>query len=76
MENYKIKELHKPLFLNGKCMFESKSIKQTQEYVESELNTLWDSYRRITSPKTYKVDLSQNLWNLKTSLLNDRVLQK
>ena len=75
-ENYHVRDLHKPLFLNGKCMFESKSIKETQEYVESELNTLWDSYRRITSPKTYKVDLSQKLWDLKNSLLNDKIINK
>lgn len=75
-EDYTIKELHKPLFINGECKFKPKSISQIQKYVESELNTLWDTYKRLTCPKVYKVDLSQSLWNLKNSLLEEKVLQK
>ncbi len=75
-EEYTIKELHKPLFVNGECKFEPKPISQIQKYVQSELDTLWDTYKRLTCPKTYKVDLSKCLWNLKTSLLEEKVLQK
>ncbi|MGL5692707.1 MAG: nicotinate phosphoribosyltransferase [Peptostreptococcaceae bacterium] len=75
-EDYTIKELHKPLFINGECKFEPKAIEETQQLVKNELDTLWDSYRRITCPKTYKVDLSKELWNLKAKLLDDKKLQK
>ena len=75
-EDYTIKELHKPLFINGECKFKSKPITEIQQYVQDELNTLWDAYRRLTCPKTYKVDLSQELWDLKTNLLGDKVVQK
>ncbi|SCI39084.1 nicotinate phosphoribosyltransferase [uncultured Clostridium sp.] len=75
-KEYTVKELHKPLFVNGECKFKPKSISQIQKYVESELDTLWDTYKRLTCPKTYKVDLSECLWNLKTSLLEEKVLQK
>ena len=76
-EDYTIKELHyKPLFVNGECKFKSKPIIEIQQYVQDELNTLWDAYRRLTCPKTYKVDLSQELWDLKTNLLGDKIVQK
>ena len=75
-EDYTIKDLHKPLFVNGECKFKSKPITEIQQYVQDELNTLWDAYRRLTCPKTYKVDLSQELWDLKTNLLGDKVVQK
>ena len=62
--------------LNGECKFKSKPIIEIQQYVQDELNTLWDAYRRLTCPKTYKVDLSQELWDLKTNLLGDKIVQK
>ena len=74
-EDYTIKDLLKPLYINGECKFEPKSISEIQKYVQEELNTLWDSYKRLNCPKTYKVDLSKELWNLKTSLLGEKVLQ-
>ena len=68
-EDYTIKELHKPLFINGECKYEYKPINEIKAYVNSQLETFWDSYKRLSSPKKYKVDLSKGLWNLKTDLL-------
>ena len=68
-ENYSIKELHKPLFINGECKYKYKPIKEIQAYVNAQLNTFWDSYKKLSKPKKYKVDLSQNLWDLKSELL-------
>ena len=72
--NYTIRELHKPLFTNGNCNYTKKSILESKNYVQSELDTLWDAYKRIYSPKTYKVDLSVSLWKLKTDLLDSKRL--
>ena len=69
-ENYTIKELHKPLFINGECKHESKSVMEIREHVKNELNTLWEGYRRLSNPQTYKVDLSYQLWNLKTTMID------
>ena len=71
-ENYSIKELHKPLFINGECKYEYKPINEIKAYVKSQLDTFWDSYTRLSSPKRYKVDLSQKLWDLKNDLLESK----
>ena len=68
-EDYTIKELHKPLFLNGECKYERKSVMEIRDYVQTELNSLWKEYKRLINPEIYKVDLSENLWNLKTGML-------
>ena len=68
-ENYTIKELHKPLFLNGECKYERKSVMEVREYVQTELNSLWKEYKRLINPEIYKVDLSEDLWNLKTGMI-------
>jgi len=70
--NYKIKELHKPLFINGECKHEHKSVMKIRNFVKSELNTLWDEYRRFSNPQIYKVDLSANLWDLKTKMIDSK----
>ena len=68
-QNYTIKELQKPLFKNGECKYVPKSVIEIKKHVNEQLNTFWDSYKRLSSPKKYKVDLSKGLWNLKTDLL-------
>ncbi len=71
-ENYTIKELHKPLFINGKCQYKRKSVMEIRDYVQRELDTLWEQYKRILHPQTYKVDLSKNLWDLKTQMIDSK----
>ena len=56
-EDYTVKELHKPLFIDGECKYEYKPINEIKAYVNSQLETFWDSYKRLTSPKKYKTDL-------------------
>lgn len=71
-ENYRIKELLKPLFINGKCKHERKSVMEIRDYTKNELDTLWIEYRRISNPQTYKVDLSKNLWDLKAQMIDSK----
>lgn len=70
--NYTVKELQKPLFENGECKYISKSVSEVKKYVNEQFNTLWDAYKRFTNPKRYKVDLSNNLWTLKSDLLDSK----
>ena len=69
--NYRVKELLKPLFLGGKCVHEGKSVMEIRQFCKDELQTLWPQYKRITSPESYKVDLSEKLWLLKRHMLSE-----
>ena len=40
----------------------------------NELNTLWEEYRRLSNPQTYKVDLSRDLWDLKIKMIDSKKL--
>ena len=71
-QNYTIKELQKPLFKNGECKYVPKSVIEIKKHVNEQLNTFWDSYKRFSNPKKYKVDLSKNLWTLKSDLLDSK----
>lgn len=70
-KEYTIKELQKPLFKNGICVYEKKSVMEIREFTKNELNTFWDEYKRLLNPQTYKVDLSKKLWDLKTKMVNE-----
>ena len=71
-QNYTIKELQKPLFKNGECKYVPKSVIEIKKHDNEQLNTFWDSYKRFSNPKKYKVDLSKNLWTLKSDLLDSK----
>jgi nicotinate phosphoribosyltransferase len=74
--NFKTRELLVPLFKEGKQVYTSPSLLEIQKYARSELNSFWAEYKRILNPHTYKVDLSDGLYELKQSLLKKAAYEK
>jgi len=68
---FKVRELLKPVFIKGQCVYTSPSVMEIREYCEKELNTLWDETRRLVNPHEVHVDLTQRLWDAKKKLLDD-----
>ena len=69
LTNYTMKELQVPLFKNGEKVYESPSLMEIQQHCREEMDTFWDQYKRLLNPHRYKVDLSDSLWMLKNSML-------
>ncbi len=70
VENYTVKELLVPIFLNGECVYESPSLHDIKKYCSEQLDLLWDEVKRFENPHTYYVDLSRKLWTIKKELLH------
>ncbi len=70
-KNYTIKELTIEVVKNGKLVYDMPKLKEIKEYAKGEMATFWDEYLRIDSPHIYKVDLSDKLLELKTSMLEN-----
>lgn len=68
--SYTLRELLVPIFKNGQCVYESPTVMEIREYCQSELETLWDETRRLINPHEVYVDLSDELWHIKTQLLD------
>lgn len=68
--DYEVRELLVPIFEKGECVYESPSIDEIKKYCAEQIDTLWPESLRFENPQTYKVDLSQKLWDLKNDLLN------
>lgn len=69
LTEYTMKELHVPLFKNGQRVYDSPSLMEIQKHCKEDLDTFWDQYKRLLNPQRYKVDLSDSLWMLKNSML-------
>jgi nicotinate phosphoribosyltransferase len=63
--------LLKPIFKHGECVYESPLLEVLREYCKMEIDGLWDEVKRFENPHTYYVDLSEKLWNIKHTMLED-----
>ncbi len=67
--DYTVRELQVPIFLGGKCVYQSPTTTEIRDYCAKEVDTLWDEVKRFENPHNYYVDLSQKLWDIKHDLL-------
>lgn len=76
VENFTARELLVPVFVDGRQVYFSPSVKEIQEYEKKEFASMWDEYKRLLNPHVYKVDLSDRLYDLKKRLINEHVEEK
>ena len=69
LTDYTIKDLHVQLFRDGRCVYQSPSLTEIQSHCREDQATFWDQYKRLLNPQRYKVDLSDSLWMLKNSMI-------
>ena len=69
--SYRMKEILKPIFINGECVYQSPSVMEIAAYCRQEKETLWDETKRLFFPHRVYVDLSQRLYDTKEQLLNE-----
>lgn len=67
---YTVKELLVPIFVKGKCVYESPKVMEIREFCKQELDTLWEETRRLLNPHQVYVDLSKKLYDMKIQLLD------
>jgi len=73
---YTVKELLKPIFINGKCVYETHSVMNIRSYCTNEKETLSDENKRFLNPHKVHVDLSQDLWETKNKMIEELSTQK
>ncbi len=72
LTNFKARRLLVPVFEGGRQVYESPKLIDIQAYRQRELDTFWAQYKRLRNPHRYKVDLSDELWMLKHTMLQRR----
>ena len=74
-EKFSLREVLSPLFKDGKCVREGKTIQEVTEYTQRELDSLWNQDERIKNPHIYKVDLSEGLWKMKQEMIASKKIK-
>lgn len=69
-DTYTVRELLIPVFIDGKCVYDSPSVMDIRSYCARELDTLWDETKRFVNPQEVYIDLSERLYKTKRELLD------
>lgn len=73
---YTVKPLLKPIFIDGKCIYESPEVMEIRQYCTKEKDTLSSENKRFLNPHLVHVDLSQKLWETKNKMIEEKSKQK
>ena len=69
IKNYDVRELQKPIYLNGEQVYNNPTVQERQKYCSEEFNTLYPEIKRLSNPHEYYVDLTTKLLKLKKELI-------
>ncbi len=67
--DFRAEKLLVKIFDKGKLVYTPPALSSVKEYCASEIDKLWDEVKRFENPHKYYVDLSQPLWDMRSSLL-------
>jgi len=69
ISNFYAVNIRKPIFINGELVYEIPSLDETRAYCAEQVASLWEEMLRFENPQIYYVDLSKELWEMKSKLL-------
>ncbi len=67
---YTMRNLLVPVFQKGECVYTSPSVMEIRDYCIREKDTLWEETKRFANPHEVYVDLSDRLFRIKGSMLD------
>ena len=69
--DFTARELQVQIFRGGELVYKKPPLGEIRAYCAQQTDTLWDEVLRFDNPHNYYVDLSQKLWDIKHSLLDN-----
>ncbi|MNJ67556.1 nicotinate phosphoribosyltransferase [compost metagenome] len=71
VKNYSVMSMLEPIFVDGEQVYTLPSLEQIRVYHQSQLDLFWPEYLRKLNPEIYRVNLSQEAWELKQRMLEE-----
>ncbi|HEY8389449.1 MAG TPA: nicotinate phosphoribosyltransferase [Clostridia bacterium] len=68
-EDYEMRKLLVDIMIDGEVVYKFPTLQEIAEYSKKDFDTFWPEYKRIGNPEIYKVDLSDELYELKQSMI-------
>ena len=69
INDFDLVELQKPIFVNGKLVYDDPDIRKKQEYCNEQMKTLYPEIKRTNMPSEYYVDGTEDYVNFKNDLI-------
>jgi len=69
LEHFKVRILREKIFDRGKRLLKAVPVTEHAAYFKAEYARFWEEYTRADMPHIYKVDLSEELYRLKKSMV-------
>ena len=70
LENYTAREMLVPIFEKGELVYNLPPLEEIRDHCAREIATMWKEVLRFENPHEYYVDLSEELWTLKTTMIS------
>jgi len=71
-DNFYLREMLVPIFKDGEQVYKFPPIDEVKKYCAEEIGSMWDEVLRFDNPHNYYVDLSDELWELKNRMIEER----
>jgi len=71
LSNFTARDLRVQVFAAGRQVYHSPPIEDIRAYCLAQVDTLWEETLRFENPQNYYVDLSQELWELRSKLIDE-----
>ena len=69
INDFDLVKLQKPIFIDGKLVYDDPDIEEKQEYCAKQMKTLYPEVRRIKNPHEYYVDGTEEYVNFKNDMI-------
>ncbi|MFS0839787.1 nicotinate phosphoribosyltransferase [Paenibacillus sp. 1P03SA] len=71
VDDYQAVQLLKPVFEDGRQVYEVPSLEEMRAHHRKQLNQFWPEYLRKLNPEKYAVDLSTMTWEMKMKMIEN-----
>lgn len=75
VSNYEAVAMLRPIFIDGERVYTLPSLEEIRQYHQEQLNMFWPEYLRKMNPEIYRVNLSQEAWELKQHMIEEYMSQ-
>lgn len=73
VKDYEAVSMLQPVFVNGELVYELPSLAEIREHHKDQLQMFWPEYLRKLNPEKYRVNLSQEAWELKQRMIEEHM---
>ena len=69
MRDFTARPILQNIYIDGKLVYDLPVLDEIKEYTRTNLDSLWEEYKRDLNPQKYPVDLSTDCWNHKMATM-------